>query len=145
MLEAKTPFLLELPGDRPPTPPRSSNKNGTYQCPESHQPQLNLSAGSTTTPVGKATSRPMPANPPSSPATVSNTCSRPSSPTLTARGSQKSPYPLPITPPRTPPPIQTLPSFKFSKRVMKSKKLSSSVHGAKKAEIHCEVATLTRF
>ena len=136
MINAETTLLLELPGDRPPTPPRSSNKDGAYQHPDPHRLQPNLPAGTRAVPAGDASSRPMPANPPSSPATTSNTCSRSSSPSLNAPGSQKSPCSLPVTPPQTPPPVQSLPPFKFSKRVMKSKKLSSSVHGTKEIPVY---------
>ncbi|KAL6722217.1 hypothetical protein ACLMJK_001324 [Lecanora helva] len=129
--KAGTSFSLELQGDRPPTPVGPPKQDRTHFDPQSNRHSLEVNPGndSKVRSAGNVLSRPMPANPPSSPAPISNTCSRPSSPALHTHGRHKSPLSPPITPPQTPPPTQNSGPFKFSECLMESKKLSASVHG----------------
>ena len=116
---------LELPGDRPPTPPdhfRDKENN-------LHLHSANTISRKAAALDGNARSRRMPENPPSSPVSSPAACLRTSSPQPTLRR-PASPLSPPTTPPPSPPPSSRLgASFKFSKQFMKSKKLSSSVHG----------------
>jgi len=127
MTQTKTSFSYELSGDRPPTPRGPSRNDSKRSHP--HPLRGNPTSGPKSSSNGNVASRPMPANPPSSPVSMSDTCSRPSSPSLPAHGRPKSPLSPPVTPPRTPSSVGNTASFQFSKRVMRSKKLSSSVHG----------------
>lgn len=122
MAKTQNLFSYHLPGDRPSTPPDLPREKQKHPHPLRANPTpLPVARSSTKT----ASSRRLPANPPTTPSAsvVSD-----ESPSPGTRRPQ-SPLSPPATPPPLPPQGLATPSFKFSKRLMNSKKLSSSVHG----------------
>lgn len=120
---ASSPYALS--GDRPPTPPGNCARDNDLPHPlKANAPDEPTKENN----ADNAPSRRMPVNPPSSPAILFGPCYEPSSATST-HGMPRSP----LSPPATPPPInfssQNQAAFRFSRRLMKSKKLSSAVHG----------------
>ncbi|KAL2040648.1 hypothetical protein N7G274_006627 [Stereocaulon virgatum] len=123
MARAETKLLRHLPGDRPSTPPDLPPEDQHPQPLKAHPPAKPAKPSRRA-----AATHSLPANPPSSPTML-----------LDARCQSESPPPMrgrpdsPLSPPATPPPSSPQRhgdmSFRFSKRLMKSKKLSSSVHG----------------
>lgn len=114
--------------DRLPTPPEPLRSDNDHPHP--------LRANPTSGPLKErrkdnAASRRMPVNPPSSPVMLDEPRSPSPSPQSTQRRSHS-----PLSPPVTPPPTASLKTgetaFIFTKRLMKSKKLSSSVHGMRR-------------
>ena len=117
-------FSYHLPGDRPSTPPTVAAENNSHPHPLKANPPYQPAEISRNT----VSARRLPANPPSTPATLSGACSQsPSPPAM--HGRPNSPLSPPATPPLSPHRNQREVSFKFSRRLMRSKKLSSSVHG----------------
>lgn len=121
MNKANKTFSYTPPHDRPATPPESS-PNVTR---DEHHLHL-LKANHALEFDENATCRGFPANPPSTPNLPPEDRLPGHSPTRMS----VSPTP-PSTPPRSAPTGQSRTSFIFSKTLMTSKKLSSSVHGKK--------------
>lgn len=119
MNKAKTTFSYTSPYDRPATPPEAP--------PDISRDEHHLhvfKANRVAQPDENATCRRFPANPPSTP----NLPPEERLPDHSPTGMSVSPTP-PSTPPRSAQNGQSRTSFTFSKTLMTSKKLSSSVHG----------------
>lgn len=128
-MAAKKTFSYHLPGDRPSTPPDLPSEDNKHPHPLKANPPNSPSklAQVSTSTVG---ARRLPANPPSTPENLSGACSQSPSPSPRPMpGRLNSPLSPPATPPLSPRQTQREVSFKFSKQLMQSKKLSSSVHG----------------
>lgn len=125
MAKSEKSFPYQLPGDRPATPPElllDSQAEHKHPHPLRAHPTLPQAARSSR---NTASSRRLPANPPTTPAKPT---ASPEPPSSSLRRPQ-SPLSPPVTPPPAPPQYLNTPAFKFSRRLMTSKKLSSSVHG----------------